>query len=138
MGFLNPYAFAIKVGLVVLLVATLVGGCLALRLARAERDAAALRAETLGASLVAHIQNADAVTAIMADAAEKERRLRVRVGSLSEEVRRAKITVSQECRPMLAPLERARDGVLQLRRERDGAAPAGSFLRPRSGAAGLG
>lgn len=138
MAFLNPYAMAIKVGLVVALVATLVGGCFAMRLARAERDAAVLKAESLGESLTSHIQNADAVSRIMAEKAEKERRLNARVLTLTEEVRRARQPIPDLCRPMLDPLVVAADGVRRLRSERDGTTAPGPVVRSRPGAADRG
>lgn len=121
-----------------LLALLVVGLFTAWRVAADRAEAAETRAETLGAALAAHIANAEAVGAIMAEAAEKDRRRGVRLAELEEAVRNAKTPVPAACRPVLAPLGRALDGVRSLRSERDGASTPGPLLRGGPVATGVG
>lgn len=107
-----------------LVVLTFVGMGISLKTYRTRALSAERQAETLGRSLVAHINNADRGSEIAADTAERERVLTARVKSLAEEVRRAKRPVPAACRPVLAPIDRALDGLRRLRSERDRPAPA--------------
>jgi len=108
-----------------------VGMAVSLKTYRTRALAAETQAESLGRSLVAHINNADRGSAIAAAAAKRERALSARARSLAEEVRRARVAIPDACRPALAPIERALDGLRELRSERDRPAPARPVVQPR-------
>lgn len=127
---MDPYSQSAKLVVYALLVALVLGCFARWRYLEGEVDELRTDKAALEEQIAIRARNAELASVIAKKWTDAAQKRSVSVQGASRRVYDAKKPIPPECRPVLDPLQRALDGLRDLRRERDSPAPARPDVLP--------